>query len=83
MWLKKRHPRGVNRAAFGLLACMIIPSELAFSEVNKDAQVSIWTVQEKQQLLSMSAHHLPKVGEDLSNQYQNNQQYPYHKEVLA
>jgi cytochrome c peroxidase len=73
MWLKKRHPRGVNRVALGLLACKIIPSELAFSEVNKDAQVSIWTVQEKQQLLSMSAHHLPKVGEDLSNQYQNNQ----------
>ena len=63
--------------AISLLAGLLTASELAnsaASSTSKDAQVSIWTAQEKQQLLSLSAHHLPKAGEDLSNQYQNNEQ---------
>ena len=77
MRLQKRQSKVFNRAALGLLACVIIPSEMAISAANlasKDASVSIWNAQEKQQLLSLSAHHLPKTGEDLSNQYQSNKQ---------
>ena len=77
MRLQKRQSKVFNRAALGLLACIIIPSEMAISAANlasKDASVSIWTAQEKQQLLSLSAHHLPEIKEDISNQYQNNKQ---------
>ena len=74
---KKTNPKVISRTALCLMAGLLTASEIAnsaASSTRKDAQVSIWTAQEKQQLLSLSAHHLPAVGEDLSNQYQNNKQ---------
>lgn len=47
---------------------------LLSSLISMNVSGSNWTAEEKQLLLSLSAHHLPEVAEDLSNQYQNNPQ---------
>lgn len=75
--MKIRTLKKLNSAAVGLLLCVLTSSDTVYS-VDKSAlekaNASIWTAQEKQLLLGLSAHHLPEVAEDLSNQYQNDQQ---------
>ena len=63
-------------AFFILVSCLLSSCEEA--DIGKDtqrqAESSLWNIQEKQQLLSLSIRELPKIAQDLSNQYQNNPQ---------
>jgi len=67
----------VSQSAIVLSIALLSTCALVYaagSSSQDGADVSIWTSQEKKLLLSLSAHHLPVIAEDLSNQYQNNPQ---------
>lgn len=63
----------LNTAALLLLTCVLTATN-AGRLADADAQVVVWSAQEKQRLLSLSLSNLPNIAEDLSNRFQQNEQ---------